>query len=128
MLGVKLETLRGVIKLKREIKEINKVIGTNVRKHRKSNGLTQEQLSERLGLTTKFLGLVENGQAGVSNETLKSLCLELKVTSDELLFENIKNTDFTHINTLLERIVSVDRKHLKHVEKIIEEYYDGIRN
>ena len=67
-------------------KEINREIGARLRVRRAQLRLSREKLSERLGISTRFLASVESGEAGMSLTTLKAVCLALDVTADELLF------------------------------------------
>jgi transcriptional regulator with XRE-family HTH domain len=62
------------------------LVGNTIRTLRKSRGLTQAKLSERAGVTKNHLGLVENGQRGVSLESLNALANALRVPSEVILF------------------------------------------
>ena len=50
--------------------DAKQLLGINLRKQRKLNHLTQEQLSEKLGITTKHLGVIERGEAFCSADFL----------------------------------------------------------
>lgn len=53
--------------------DILKVVGEKVRLIRKGQGLSQEVLAEKTGLTANYVGLVERGQKQVTLVTLKSI-------------------------------------------------------
>lgn len=61
-------------------------LGERVKKERTKNGLTIEKLSECIGTSPPFIGLVERGQSGLSLESLCALTKALGVSADYLLF------------------------------------------
>ena len=70
----------------KEAKQINVMIGANIQKARVNAHMTQEQLSELIGIGTTSLSAIERGTVGVSLATLRSICETLSVSSDSLLF------------------------------------------
>lgn len=60
-------------------------LGQRVRYLRRSAGLTQSALAERVGVSASFLGHVERGTRVLSVETLLALCNALSATPNELL-------------------------------------------
>lgn len=70
----------------RQRKEINWRVGRNIQAVREQARYTQEQLSERLGVTPNHLSAVERGAAGASLELIERLCLTLGVSADYLFF------------------------------------------
>ena len=50
--------------------DIDKNFGKILRDFRIKNKLTQEQLSEKLGISLKYISRIENGNGGVKVETL----------------------------------------------------------
>ena len=66
-------------------KEIARRIGGRVRAARSNLQLTQEELAERIGITSEALGRIERGNASPSLPTLERLCGALGVSPDGLL-------------------------------------------
>lgn len=66
-------------------------LGREIRRHRKVLRLTQEQLAERAGVSTSFLGHIERGSRKTSIETLVSIARALNINVDALLHDSIKN-------------------------------------
>lgn len=64
-------------------------LGRKIRFKRKSNGLTQEQLAERTGISISFLGHIERGSRKASLETLVKLANALEVSLDYLLQDSL---------------------------------------
>lgn len=67
-------------------KEINIQIGSNIQRLREEARLTQEALSEMLGLTPNHLSAIERGVSGISLENLHKLCRCLGISADSVLF------------------------------------------
>ncbi len=70
----------------RDKKPINVRVGANIQKLREEQHYTQEELSEKLGVTPNHLSAIERGVSGISLELLEKLCQVLLVTSDHILF------------------------------------------
>lgn len=60
-------------------------IGNRIMIARKNMGLSQEQLAEKCGLSTSFLGHIERGSRKMSLETLVTLCSVLNMSADYIL-------------------------------------------
>lgn len=60
-------------------------MGKRVKCRRKILKLTQEQLAEKINVSTSFIGHIERGTRKLSVETLCALCDALGVSSDFLL-------------------------------------------
>lgn len=69
------------------MKEHLKHIGANIRAVRKSKNLTLDMLSELVGISSSFLGILERGESLLSIETLISICNVLDISADSILFE-----------------------------------------
>ncbi|MGN1347969.1 MAG: helix-turn-helix domain-containing protein [Acutalibacteraceae bacterium] len=89
---------------------LNLEIGERVRKARTSQGLSREQLSEMLDISSLFLGYIECGQRGMSLNTLQKLCLVLNVSADYILLG--KDNKASERELLLESVMSIDEKFL----------------
>ena len=61
------------------------LLGKRVRIRRTVLELTQEELAERIGVCTSFIGHIERGSRKLSVETLYYLCKALDVSADFLL-------------------------------------------
>lgn len=67
-------------------KPINVRVGANIQWLREERHLTQEGLSEKIGVTPNHLSAIERGVSGISLELLEKLCQVLAVTADHILF------------------------------------------
>lgn len=67
-------------------KPINIRVGANIQWLREERHYTQEELSEKIGVTPNHLSAIERGVSGISIELLEKLCQVLEVTADHILF------------------------------------------
>ncbi len=73
-------------------KDLNVLVGTNIKREREKAGFTQDQFSELLGIGSKSLSSIERGVVGVSLTTLMKICDILHISANILLYEqNLKN-------------------------------------
>ena len=69
------------------------MLGERIRRRRKEQDMTQEQLAERTKRSTAFIGHIERGSRIMSLETLCEIALALDCTTDELLGLELKDID-----------------------------------
>jgi transcriptional regulator with XRE-family HTH domain len=65
---------------------LRKLVGKNIRLHRKEVGLTQEKLAWSADLTSDYVGSLERGEVNVSIDALERLAKVLKIDA-KVLFE-----------------------------------------
>jgi transcriptional regulator with XRE-family HTH domain len=61
-----------------------KQLGTNLRKIREKNGLTQAQVAEKANIHVNFYARIERGEENPSYETLEKIAKALKTKSSEM--------------------------------------------
>jgi transcriptional regulator with XRE-family HTH domain len=64
--------------------EIRMILGSNIKRYRMINRLSQEELAERVDISTNFLSSIEIGKKWVSPQTLAKLSNALNIESFEL--------------------------------------------
>ena len=69
--------------------ELKMIIGNNVKKNRKQNGLTQKEVSKLIGVSTPLLGSLESKNIiqGISTYTLYKISKALDVTVDKFFIK-----------------------------------------
>lgn len=72
--------------------DIKKTFGQNLKKCRKRAGLTQERLSEILGITPKHLSVIENGVNFVSAEIIEKASASLGVSAATFFYNEAENS------------------------------------
>lgn len=63
-------------------------IGQRIRKIRRGQDLSQEQLSEKVNISTVHMSHIENGSTKMSLAVLADIAVTLNVSTDELLFDS----------------------------------------
>lgn len=99
-------------------------LGERIRMLRRERNLSQEQLGERAGLHTNYIGQVERGEKNVTIESLEKIAAGLKVSMEEL-FRYIdpmeREDDLAQIHKLLSSRSKQDKAMvLKMIRSIFE--------
>ena len=61
-------------------------MGMRISGRRKELNLTQEKLSERMGVSLQTISCIELGKKAIRPENLANLCLHLNVSADYILY------------------------------------------
>lgn len=89
-------------------------LGENIKCIRKKNKYTQEEFSEKLGITPQFLSSVERGVNGISIETAIKIC-QITKCSPMSLFKGIIET-----SSIEDKYELLSAKNKKVIDKMIE--------
>lgn len=79
----------------------NRIIGEKIYQLRRANHLTQQELSEQMGISVTFLSEIENGHKSMSVSTLVKLAKSLHVSLDSLVLSE------TPANAMQKAVVSM---------------------
>lgn len=85
-------------------KDLNVIVGANIKREREKAGYTQDQFSEMLGIGSKSLSSIERGVVGVSLTTLLRICEILHVSPNVVLLKKTHQNDLDGILTQLEQL------------------------
>ena len=85
-------------------KDLNVLVGANIKREREKAGFTQDQFSELLGIGSKSLSSIERGVVGVSLTTLLKICDVLHISANALLYEQAQKNDADSITLQLQRL------------------------
>lgn len=64
--------------------KLPKTLGHKIQKLRKRSGFTQEELSEKVGISRAYMGFIEQGRYSPSLEVLEKLAKALRIKMSEL--------------------------------------------
>ena len=78
-------------------KDLNVLVGANIKREREKAGFTQDSFSELLGIGSKSLSSIERGVVGVSLTTLLKICDILHISANVLLYEQSRENDMDSI-------------------------------
>ena len=97
-------------------------IGQRIRKYRKANGLSQEQLAGKIGISVTHMSHIETGNTKLSLQVLVDITNALDVRSDDLLTDKVSNREvaFDELNKTLESCTSDQLKIIEDVVKAIK--------
>lgn len=99
------------------------VLGNNLKKIRLSKKLTQEQLAEKINISTQLLKDIESGRKLGSLNTFISICVALNETPNTLLYELFTN-NITNNNSLISKIDRLSERDKKIVENLVNNMLD----
>ncbi len=85
-------------------KDLNVLVGANIKREREKAGFTQDQFSELLGIGSKSLSSIERGVVGASLTTLLKICDALHISANALLYEQAQKNDANSIALQLQRL------------------------
>ncbi len=85
-------------------KDLNVLVGANIKREREKAGYTQDQFSELLGIGSKSLSSIERGVVGVSLTTLLKICEILHISANVILFEQSQKNNTASIVAQLEKL------------------------
>lgn len=109
--------------------EIMTLVGNNIRKYRIEHKLTQEQLAEKIGISTSFCANLERGKKSMSIATLRDIAMALEISVDYLLFEKSTRNHIKNIEVLLQ---DKSDAFIFSIEKLIRicaaEFYNNTEN
>ncbi len=96
-------------------------MGKRIKKRRRELRLTQENLSEILGISVKHLSEVERGIAGLSIENLITLSTVFDVSIDFLIKGDMENSPWQSTMVLLE---AVPENKVQKIKELIKNIVD----
>lgn len=103
-------------------------IGQKIRKIRKAHGLSQEELAEKVGISTTHMSHIETGNTKLSLPVFVDIAGALEVRTDDLLDNPAgtatTSTSLDEIATLLERCSAQEAKVIADVVKATKRSID----
>lgn len=101
-----------------------KLIGIRIMQRRKEHGLTQEQLSEQIGVSKNHLSSIERGIYVLTTQLLFQICNTLGETPDYYLIGKIAEEKYG----ILKLIQQMPAEAQMITHKLIEAYLETFRN
>ena len=84
--------------------ELKALIGVNIKREREKAKLTQDEMSEMIGIETKTLSAIERGTVGISVASLRKICDVLKISPSVILYPHATRNDIRGLADCLERL------------------------
>ncbi len=95
-------------------------IGQRIRKARKAQDISQEELAERVGISTTHMSHIETGNTKLSLPVLVKLSTALEVSTDNLLFDESKSSRSNLLSSINSTLESCPTQQLKIAEEVIK--------
>jgi transcriptional regulator with XRE-family HTH domain len=99
---------------------LRRILSSNIKKHRKLLGLSQENLSEKAGISVNMLRDIEGCRTWVSDKTLLNIATALKTDIYRLFMPETINEDENY-NTVLVDLTKI-------IEKLRTDFNINIEN
>lgn len=101
---------------------VREKIGTMIREKRNSQRLTQEELAEKVGLSTGMIGQIERGETMPSIESLDVIIKELGIDPRSLFGDTSpSNTELAELYMIASRMNPDQRRLLLKIARAIRE-------
>lgn len=97
-------------------------MGDRIREARKKQGLTQEQLAERLDVSVEFIGQIERGLKLPSMQVFIKILKSLNVSADYLLRDSVSTGRLFGDNAIGSKIERLTPKQRIALEALVETY------
>ena len=97
-------------------------LGRQIAKFRKNRGLKQEELAEMVSLSTSYISAIERGVKNPTLENFIAIANVLKVSSDELLSEELEvrfDIQMTQLGAMLESLDDNEKERILHVVAVM---------
>lgn len=100
--------------MKKEVADLRRNVGLQIRGIRKARGLTQEELAEKADLSYKYIGELERGQVNVSLDSLQRIADALEREIGEF---------FPQSESPLSKLSPQDLQQIKHTLKLLNKVF-----
>lgn len=96
-------------------------LGKRIKDERQKRGMTQEQLAEKIDISTNFMSLIENGK-NMSVETLAKISIIFGVSIDYLLSDIIEIANDTITAQITQSLSSLNDNEKLYFLNMINQY------
>ena len=95
-------------------------IGQRIRKIRKARELSQEQLSEMVGISVTHMSHIETGNTKLSLPVLVDLANALEVRTDDLLYDKVSAERSTATDAIIQLLETCTTQQLRVIEDLVK--------
>ncbi len=95
-------------------------IGQRIRKIRKARELSQEQLSEMVGISVTHMSHIETGNTKLSLPVLVDLANALEVRTDDLLYDKVTAERSTATEAIIQLLETCTTQQLRVIEDLVK--------
>ena len=95
------------------------ILASNIKIHRKNQGLTQENLAEMVNTASTYIAMIESGKRTPSFKMIERIATVLKVNPSELF--STKDLPIESSSVLREKLINQFDEYLRAVTKEVKE-------
>lgn len=108
-----------------DVKDVNKKIGQEFKKIRKSKKYTQEEVAEKCDVTPEYLSKFENGKYNASIYNIILLCKAIDTSPMQLLHFFFDNSNETITANLLDELKDLNIEDQKLILELVKKIKKG---
>lgn len=109
--------------------QAKKIIGTNIKFHRKEIGLSQEDLAKKIGKkTATYIAFIEKGERNITTVDLMAISKQLGVTVASLIGEEKTKSTTTKNNLVFKEALRASKDLTQSDKNKIEDYFNYIKS
>ena len=102
-------------------------IGQRIRKIRKARGMSQEDLAEKIGISTTHMSHIETGNTKMSLPTFAAIASALETRTDEILYDESvegRSVSIAYINEMFDSCTTQQIRIMEDIIKAVKESLD----
>jgi len=100
--------------------DLTKRVGDMIKSRRKGKNMSQAQLAEKVGMSTKYLGEVERGEGNISIEKLERVSLALDSSLGEMFDNSHKAGRELLTAEIRDMVYKANKKDVELIYKIVK--------
>lgn len=101
-----------------------KRLGKRLKEERLKNGLSQEKIAEKAGLSSVYISHIECGSAKASLESLVKVCNALGITPDLVLYDSLYKSRAYFTDEISSLLGKCSDEELKIITRLIKAYIE----
>lgn len=121
---IKIILLHNVNKGIDNMKNVKKLLGKKIKYYREKANLTQEQLSEKIGINNRSISLIECGTTFVSAETLTNIVSALNINFKKLFDFDDEYSNNKEVKEKLLELIEKNEDKINTIYKIVRGYLE----
>lgn len=103
---------------------VERSIGRRIQQYRKKKGLTQEQLAEKVGLSTNYISAVERGVNALNLDKLVDVINILECSANEIFVDVLNNGYEIKSSLLTEQISQLPKDEQERIFAVVQTLID----
>lgn len=103
---------------------VERSIGRRIQLYRKKKGLTQEQLAEKVGLSTNYISAVERGVNALNLDKLVDVINILECSANEIFVDVLNNGYEIKSSLLTEQISQLPKDEQERIFAVVQTLID----